>query len=72
MSPGSDGDIVIVDPHKEWVLSAKNLNSASGFSMYEGRAVKGKAVKTFVRGKLVADNGRLVADAPLGEYVYPL
>jgi len=72
LRPGSDADIVIVDPHKEWVLSAANLKSCSDYSIYEGRAVKGKAIKTFVRGKLVADDGQLVAKVPLGEYVYPL
>jgi len=72
LSPGSDADIVIVDPHKEWVISAPNLKSHSDYSIYEGRAVKGKAIKTFVRGKLVAEDGRLVAEAPLGEYINPL
>ena len=72
LSPSSDADIVIVDPHKEWVLSAANLKSHSDYSIYEGRTVKGKAIKTFVRGKLVADDGQLVAKVPLGEYVYPL
>ncbi|MBA7646322.1 D-hydantoinase [subsurface metagenome] len=71
LSPGSDADIVIVDPHEEWVLSATNLKSCSDYSIYEGRVVKGKAIKTFVRGKLVAADGQLVAEAPLGEYVYP-
>ncbi len=72
LSPGSDADIVIVDPHKEWVLSVENLKSRSDYSIYEGKAVRGKAIKTFVRGKLVAEDGRLVAEAPRGEYVYPL
>ena len=72
LSVGSDADIVIVDAHKEWVLSAEALKSRSDYSIYEGRAVKGKAIKTFVRGKLVAEDGELVAKAPLGEYVYPL
>lgn len=72
LSPGSDADIVIVDPHKEWVLSAANLKSRSDYSIYEGRTVKGKATKSFVRGKLVAEDGQLVAKAPLGEYIYPL
>ena len=72
LSPGSDADIVIVDAYKEWVLSAANLKSCSDYSIYEGRAVTGKATKTFVRGKLVAEDGQLVAEAPLGEYVYPL
>jgi D-hydantoinase len=72
LSPGADADIVIVDPRKEWVLSANNLKSCSDYSIYEGRAVKGKVIKTFIRGKLVAEDGELVAEAPFGEYVYPL
>ncbi len=69
LNPGSDADIIIVDPHREWVLSADNLKSRSDYSIYEGKAVKGKAVKTFVRGKLVAEDGTLVAETPLGQYV---
>ncbi|MFC1977815.1 dihydroorotase family protein [Chloroflexota bacterium] len=72
LSPGSDADIVIVDPDQEWVLSADNLKSRSDYSIYEGRAVKGKAVKTFVRGTLVAEEGELVIETPIGEYVKPL
>lgn len=71
LSPGADADIAIVDPNKEWVLSVDNLKSCSDYSIYEGRAVRGKAIKTFIRGKLVAQDGDLVAKAPLGEYVYP-
>ena len=72
LSPGADADITIVDPNREWVLSADNLKSVSDYSIYEGRVVKGKAIKTFLRGKLVAEDGELVAKTPLGEFVYPL
>lgn len=72
LSVGSDADITIVNPHKEWILSASNLKSCSDYSIYEGRKVKGKAMKTFLRGKLVAEDGHLVAKVPTGEYVYPL
>jgi dihydropyrimidinase len=71
LSPGSDADLVIVDPSREWVLGAKNLMSRSDFTIYEGKKVKGRAVKTFVRGRLIAENGQLAADKPGGEYVAP-
>lgn len=71
LSPGSDADLVIVDPSREWVLGAESLKSRSEFSIYEGKKVKGRAVKTFVRGRLIADNGQMVADKPGGEYVLP-
>ncbi|MBP1713146.1 MAG: amidohydrolase family protein [Deltaproteobacteria bacterium] len=71
LSPGSDADLVIVVPSREWVLSAENLMSRSDFTIYEGKKVKGRAVKTFVRGRLIAENGHLAADKPSGEYVAP-
>jgi dihydroorotase (multifunctional complex type) len=70
LSPGSDADIVIMDPDLEWTLSTENLKTASDFSMYEGRKVRGRSIKTFVRGRLVAEDGQLVAEAPVGKYVY--
>ena len=71
LSPGSDADLVIVDPSREWVLGADTLKSRSEFSIYEGRKVKGRAVKTFIRGRLIADNGQMVVDKPSGAYVLP-
>jgi dihydropyrimidinase len=71
LSPGSDADMVIVDPSRDWVLGADTLKSRSDFSIYEGKKVKGRAVKTFVRGRLIAENGHLAADKPGGEYVLP-
>ena len=42
------------------------------FNLRRESVANGKAIKTFVRGKLVVDDGQLVARGPLGEYVYPL
>lgn len=69
LASGSDADIAIVDLHQEWKLSVNNLKSRSDYTIYEGRPVKGKVIKTFVRGHLVAENGNPVAQAPLGKYI---
>jgi dihydroorotase-like cyclic amidohydrolase len=71
LSPGSDADLVIVDPSWEWILGAESLKARSDFSIYEGKRVKGRVMKTFVRGRLVAQNGQLSAERPGGEYVLP-
>ena len=42
IAPGSDGDIAILDPTKEHVLSAKTHHSALDTSVYEGMNIKGK------------------------------
>ncbi|MBI2847711.1 MAG: amidohydrolase family protein [Chloroflexi bacterium] len=72
LSPGSDADIVIVDPNREWVLGVESLKGASDFTPWEGTRVKGKAIKTFVRGRLVAEDGHLVSDSPSGQFVEPI
>ena len=69
LSPGSDADIIIVDPDKEWVITAQNLKSALEYCCFEGYKVKGKVLKTFVGGELVAEDGELVARTPHGSYV---
>lgn len=69
LSPGSDADIIIVDPNKEWVITAQNLKSALEYCCFEGYNVKGKVLKTFVGGELVAEDGELVARTPHGSYV---
>jgi len=71
LSPGSDADIIIVDQHKEWTIGVDTLKGLSDYSPYEGKVVRGKAIKTFVRGRLVAEDGRLVTESPLGEFVEP-
>ena len=72
LSPGSDADIIIVNPDEQWVLSADNLKSRSDYSIYEGRKVKGKVMKTIIRGKLVAEDGSMVAEIPAGKFIEPL
>ncbi len=65
---GSDADLIIVDPEREWILGTDTLQSSADFSVYEGKKVKGKVIKTFVRGNMIVDEGRFIAEKPAGEY----
>jgi len=69
LSPGSDADVIIVDPKREWTMSVESLKSSSDYCLWDGMTVNGKVIKTYVRGELVADDGELVADTPSGRYV---
>ena len=69
--PGADADVIVVDPHREWVMGAKTLRGGSDFSIYEGLKLRGRALKTFVRGRLVAQDGEAVAQPPHGVLVAP-
>ena len=55
LEEGTDADITLFDPTVEWTLTSKVLHSACGFTPYEGIRVKGKVVKTFLRGKSIVD-----------------
>jgi dihydroorotase-like cyclic amidohydrolase len=69
---GSDADIVIIDQNKESVLGAHSLRGKSDYSIWEGKPVKGVPVMTFLRGKMIAKDGELVADKPFGRHIIGL
>ena len=57
LSPGMDGDVVLLDPDKEWVLEENDLQHLVKQSPFTGRTFRGRVVKTYVRGELVYDGG---------------
>lgn len=66
---GTDADIVVFDPNREYTITATDNKSRADYSIYEGRTVTGAVEKTFVRGKLVADKGSIVAEPGHGKFV---
>ncbi len=69
LASGSDADIIVVDLEREWVMSVDSLKSSSDYCLWDGRRVKGKVIKTFVRGQQIAEDGELIAEHPAGKYV---
>lgn len=68
IAEGSDADIVVWDPDASWVMTKENQVANTDYCPFEGWEAKGKASKVFLRGRLVAENGR-VADEKKGTYV---
>ncbi len=66
---GSDADIVIFDSEHLWTLSADNLHSAAGYTPYEGFRVVGKAIMTYLRGRLVMGDGIYLEKKGSGQFV---
>jgi dihydroorotase-like cyclic amidohydrolase len=66
---GADADLVLVDLTRERVLSNDQVVSKAGWTPYAGRQVRGAPVMTFVRGQLVAQEGKLVAGPGYGRWV---
>lgn len=54
---GADADFTIVDAKKEWKIDASKFVSKAKYSPFDGFSVKGAAVYTVVRGRVVMDHG---------------
>jgi dihydroorotase-like cyclic amidohydrolase len=65
---GSDADLVIVDLDRERVVRAEDLQGMSDFSPFEGKTLRGWPVATIKGGRIVARDGRIVAE-PNGRYL---
>ncbi|NRD74356.1 dihydropyrimidinase [Shewanella sp. VB17] len=66
---GADADIVIWDPNGSRTISANTHHQNIDFNIFEGRTVKGIAVHTLSRGKLVWTQGELRTIKGAGQYI---
>jgi len=69
LRPGADADLVLVDPERAWRVEASDLLSKAGWSPFEGRVLRGRAVRTYLRGRLAAEEGRVLADPGSGRFL---
>ncbi|MDQ6876599.1 MAG: dihydroorotase family protein [Candidatus Dormibacteraeota bacterium] len=63
---GADADVVLVDPHHRWTVTDADILSHAGWSPYSGRELTGRAVRTYVRGRLVMADGEVIAPPGTG------
>ena len=67
IAPGADADLVLVDLDDR---HAPELHDRHRLSPFAGRPLRGRVVRTLVRGTTVFHNGRIVAE-PLGRLLTP-
>ncbi len=67
---GSDADFAVVNLQKKWTLKRDELETkARETFLFDGRDVRGKCVATFVRGKLVMNEGVIVGAPGEGRFI---
>jgi len=68
---GSDADLIIIDPDKEWIYSGSDSLSKTRSinTPYEKRNIKGYIKETILRGKSIYQNPNIVAKKPSGKYL---
>ncbi|MBF8983106.1 dihydroorotase family protein [Lutibacter sp. B2] len=70
MNIGSDADFTIIDLEKEWTIDQKKTYSMAKYNPLHGFKLKGKPVKTVVRGKIVYDDQvGVIGQEGYGEFV---
>ena len=60
---GKNADIVVVDTTQTWNVKKADLFTKNHWSAYEGMKLIGRPVATFLRGKLVYQDGKIRGDA---------
>ena len=69
IAPGSDADLVIIDPNEKWIYTNKDIVGSCDYSVYDGMEFHGRIKKVFSRGELVYDNGKVIAKKGRGKFV---
>jgi allantoinase len=67
---GNDADFTIVDPASEETVTADSLLYRHRHSPYVGRRLRGRVVRTVLRGQTVFLHGKIAAQ-PIGQFVRP-
>jgi allantoinase len=68
IAPGYDADVVLLDPDRRFTVRAAESPSAQRYTPFEGLELTGRVQATFLRGRLVAEDGRIVGPAE-GQYL---
>ena len=69
IAEGLDADLALVDPRETWTIRAKDSESTQGYTPFEGIELSAKVKATFLRGRLVCENGNVLGK-PAGRYLH--
>ncbi len=70
LGKGCLADLVVVDIKREHKIDSSKFHSKAKFSPFDGWKAKGKPEKTFVNGRLVMDEGEIVAKPGTGQIIW--
>jgi len=68
IASGSDADLVLIDPTVDKTLAREDFH-VSDYSPWEGWRVTGWPATTILRGRVIADNGRLLGSPADGRWL---
>jgi len=68
IAPGSDADVIVWDPERTRVISAKTHHHAVDFNIFEGMEVHGIADWVISRGRVVVEDGEVKVTKGAGKF----
>lgn len=69
LMPGSDGDVVIIDPTMEVTLTKGSLHSNVDYTAYEGFKLKGYPIMTLSCGEVIVKDNEFIGQKGRGAFV---
>lgn len=66
---GSDADLVLYDPNREFTITKAGLHENVDYTVYEGISIKGCPVMTLSRGEIIVKEGIYVGERGRGQFV---
>jgi dihydropyrimidinase len=69
IAPGADADLVVFDPEFETTISASTQQTNADYSLFEGTRVTGAPRHVFLRGRQIVENGQLVGEPGVGQFL---
>lgn len=69
LAPGSDGDVVIIDPRQSQHIQHRHLHDNADYSPWEGFTCQGAIVRTLSRGETIFCDGAFTGKAGRGRFL---
>ena len=69
ISPGSDADLVLIDPDVRKEVALADLHSVCDYSVWDGRNFEGYPVLTMARGRVLVEDGEFFGSRGGGEFI---
>jgi allantoinase len=69
--PGSDADIVILDPKKKSTIRAEQTHTMAGWTPYEGLEITGVVDTTILRGTIIFQESEIRVEKGYGSFIRP-
>jgi dihydropyrimidinase len=69
LAPGSDADVVIIDPQKIIKVDHAKMDGGADWSPYQGWNLRGFAETTFCRGRKIVDDYRFIGENGYGQWL---